>query len=315
METFFPNSLEEAQQLSGEYRAGGTDVQARQVLGIRTEGVVDLSFIEGLASVKLNADKYCRIGSMIRLSELASHELVADQYALLAEAAGKLATPQIRNRSTLGGSLLQRTRCPYFRQPGFDCLKKGDDVCSVRRSEEPLPVCMDLGPCAFPHPATLGMVLLAFDAKVELHNGEQLSMSDLYGDGSDPVWEHQLQNGHIAVAVCWPPAWENEQSAYFRLMHRAASEWPVIECACRLLVHGDVIQEARIAVGAVANIPVRLTAAEQLLVGKTISLELLQQAAATALGTAAIDEQHYKAKLLPGVVLETLSRACGLHVG
>lgn len=315
METFFPNSLEEALQLSGEYRAGGTDVQARQVLGIRTEGVVDLSLIEGLASVRLDADKYCRLGSMIRLSELATHKLISDQYSLLAEAAGKLATPQIRNRSTLGGSLLQRTRCPYFRQVGFDCLKKGDDACSMRRSDEPLPVCIDLGPCAFPHPATLGMVLLAFDARVELHNGEELSIGDLYGDGADPGQEHQLQRGQIMVGVCLPPAWENEKSAYFRLMHREASEWPVIECACRLLADGDVIQKARIAVGAVANTPVRLMAAERLLVGKTISLELLQEAAAVALDMHSADDQHYKAKLLPGVVLETLSRACGLHVG
>ena len=316
METFFPNSLEEALHFSGEYRAGGTDVQARQVLGIRTAPIVDISQLGGLAGLTEQPDGGYRLGSMIRLSELAVDEMITTRYPLLATAAGVLATPQIRNRSTLGGALLQHTRCPYYRQQGFACLKKGDDTCSLRRDSAPLAVGIDLGPCAFPHPSTLGMVLLAFDGWVELHNGSSLTMSELYGDGADPARDHQLSPGDLVTAVGLPLAWENEQQAYFRLMQREASEWPIIECACRLRVEGGIVRESRIVVGGIANVPLRLSAPERMLKDSPVSLDTLQSAAAAIVesGEYPLDLNHYKTRLLPGVLLETLARACGLNI-
>lgn len=309
MQTYFPASPEEALTFTGEYRAGGTDVQARQNKGLRSEDIIDLSKIEGYADISFDSEGNCRIGSLRRLSYLAEDSGLLRHFPLLAEASGKLATPQIRNMATLGGALLQLTRCPYFRQIGFDCLKKGDASCSFRESGLELPICLDMGSCAYPHPSTLGMVLLTFDASLEWQDVSLLPIAELYRPESI---EYGLSPQKILAAVRLNAASSAEQSSYFRLINRAESEWPEIECAVRLLMDGTTIREARIAVGGIANIPLRLPASEKVLQGQELTITVLEKAAAAAQETQYTVLDNYKWKLLPGTVLETLLRAGGL---
>lgn len=305
MQTYFPSNPEEALTFTGEFRAGGTDVQARQNKGLRSDNIIDLNNIEGYADISFDPEGNCRIGSLRRLSALAEDSALLRYFPLLAEASGKLATPQIRNMATLGGALLQQSRCPYYRQQGFDCLIKGDANCSFRKSGLELPVCLDLGPCAYPHPSTLGMVLLTFDAALEWQDRSLLPIAELFGDRSEALKT-------ILAAVRLKAPVGAEKSAYFRLINRAESEWPEIECAVRLLMDGTTIREARIAVGGIANIPLRLPASEKVLQGQELSIPVLQKAAAAAQETQYTALNNHKWKLLSGTVLETLLRAAGL---
>lgn len=314
MQSYFPQTLEEAGKLSGEYRAGGTDVQARQISGIQNEAIIDLGKIEGLAELAVQTEGQYRLGAMMRITELAENPQIRSHYSLLAEAAGGIATPQIRNMSTLGGALLQRSRCPYFREPDFECLKRGDENCGLRASGKALPLCFDLGPCAYPHPSTLGMVLLAYDAQVELQDKSLIKVADLYGQGSDNSLEHTLKSQEILTAVWLPKPMESEKSAYFRLMNRSESEWPLIECAVRLFHKGNLIEDASITVGGIATVPLRLTVCEEVLKGQPVSPELFEKAALAVSQMNYPIVKEYKWTLLPSVIQETLSIASGIGV-
>src|SRR5690606_15594005 len=117
-----PTTLEEAARVDGEYRAGGTDLLARRRLGLHSGVVLDLTRIPGLVGVE-QLDEGVRIGALTRIADVATAPIIAGSYPALASTAASLATPQIRAAGTVGGNLLQRNRCPYYRHPHFSCFK------------------------------------------------------------------------------------------------------------------------------------------------------------------------------------------------
>jgi xanthine dehydrogenase YagS FAD-binding subunit len=323
----FARSVEEAVAgLPGEPRAGGTDLQERRRRGIARGPIVDLSRVPGLARIAPRAGGGVAIGALTRLSAVAADPALARDYPGVSRAARALATPQIRAVATVGGCLLQRTQCPYFRHPAFTCFKKGGATCPARAGHHEYGVCFDLGPCVHPHPSTLGLALLAYDAQVEIHDERALSMADLYGDGSDPTRDHLLGEGRLLTHVVLPPPdfgldlaadptsqIENPQSAaaYVRAAARAAAEWPLVEVVARL--HWDergLIRLARVAAGGVANIPLRLPHVEAALLGQPATPDVLARAAAGAgAGATPLPQTGYKVALLARTVLEALEQA------
>jgi xanthine dehydrogenase YagS FAD-binding subunit len=238
----------------------------------------------------------------------------------VSRAARALATPQIRAIATVGGCLLQRTQCPYFRHPEFECFKKGGATCPARAGHHEHGVCFDLGPCVYPHPSTLGLALLAYDVQLEIHDGRALAVADLYGDGSDPTRDHLLGEHQLLTHVVLPPppdfgldSAEDPQSgaAYVRATARAAAEWPLVEVVARL--HWDargLIRLARVAAGGVANIPLRLPRVEAALLGQPVTPEVIARAAAVAgAGATPLPQTGYKVALLARTVLEALEQA------
>lgn len=307
--------ISDALGASGEYRAGGTDVQERRRSGITRDGVVDIATLPGLDRITREQDGTARVGALVTIDAFARDPHIAAAYPGLAQAAGGLATPQIRKAGTMGGSLLQRVRCWYFRHPAFDCYKKGGSTCPLREGEHHHGVCIDLGPCAYPHPSTIGMALLAYHGQVMLHDGTPLTIEALYGDGHDPHRDHLLTPDQILTEILLPAPTPNERSAYFRTISRAAAEWPLVECVVRLVIQDNRITLARVAVGGVANIPLRLTGVEQALEGQPPSDPVLATAAALAkTGTNPLPGTGYKVELLERTVLETLERALGREV-
>lgn len=306
----FPTDVKSAAEKGAIVRAGGTDLVERRHLGLAPGPLVDLRDVAGLGEIASAEGGGLTIGAMARLCTLAEHAEVAAGYPAFSSAAGALATPQIRAVATLGGSLLQRVRCWYYRNPEVDCLKKGGGTCYARRGDHLYHACFDLGPCVAVHPSTLGMVLLAYEAQVTVEGARDRSVAALLGDGSDPRREHTLEDGAVLTTVVLPPPRAGERSAYFRTIARARSEWPLVEVVARLVEDDGRIAQAFIAVGGVAPVPLRLPKVEAALAGAEPTSEAFAAAAELARdGASPLSMTGYKVDLLAATVLETLERA------
>jgi len=303
-------SLDEAVKIPGEYLAGGTDLMARRRVENSGDPLVDIRGITGLDTMTTAEDGTAALGALVTLQDVAADTTINQHYPGLAQSASSLATPQIRNMATLGGSLLQRTRCMYYRHPEFTCFKKGGPNCPARDGHSPNGVIFDLGPCVHPHPSTMGMALLAYDAQFVTYGSEPRPIAELYGDGSNPLFDHTLEPGEILAYLILPPSMAGEKSAYFRTTSRAAAEWPMVEILVRLVREDDQIKFARIAVGGVANIPLRLTIVEDALVGQPANKEIVREAAASAAeGANPLSDSAYKVDILVGTVVQALKMA------
>ncbi len=310
----FPTSLTQIEAPgSGDapvVRAGGTDLGERRKLGLAPGPLLDLRDLPDLDTVEWDGLGAATVGTKVRIAEAAADPALQKAYPGFTLAAGALATPQIRAVATLGGNLLQANRCWYYRNPDVTCLKKGGAECFARKGDHLYHSCFDLGPCACVHPSTLGMVLMAYDATVMVHGAGDRSVAELYGDGSDVRADHQLEPGAVLTHVVLPPPQPREQAAYFRAISRSRSEWPLVEVVVRVVLEGDTVRFARVAMGGVAPVPLRLPKVEAALVGGPLTAETMTKAAALAKeGASPLPMTGYKVDLVEGTVLETLERA------
>ncbi len=306
--TSFPRTFDDVIAATGEIRAGGTDVQARRLGGISRGPLVDLQKLPGLDRIEASEHGPTWIGAMVRIAALADDKQIQARYPGLAAAAADTATPQIRSVATVGGNLLQKTRCSYYRHPATSCYKKGGDSCPARDGNHLFGVCLDLGPCIAPHPSTLGMALLAYDAQVEVHGRAPISVSALYGDGSNPYADHQLATGELLTGVLLPQPLPGERAVYLRTSSRALAEWPLIEVLIRVVAQ-ERISFAGVAVGGVANIPLRLKQLEENLIDQPACAATLERAVDAAVATIdPLPVTEYKARLLRECLVEALEQ-------
>jgi xanthine dehydrogenase YagS FAD-binding subunit len=294
-----------------EFRAGGTDLMERRRSGVSRGPVQDLGRRPELSTVEWRGDGGATVGALVTIAELAADPRVAAGYPGLAAAAGGLATPQIRRVGTVGGNLLQRSRCWYFRHPATSCLKKGGTDCPARSGNHRYGVLFDLGPCVAPHPSTLGAALLAYAASVDTDRRSGLPVADVFGDGADGTRDHRLGTGELLTRVSLPPPVPGERAAYFRAISRAYAEWPLAEAVVRLgIADGGAVAWAAVAVGGVAPVPLRLPSVEAALAGQPATPAAFSAAAAIAVeGANPLPLTGYKAPLLAGTVTEALERA------
>ena len=246
-----------------------------------------------------------RVGAATTLAELAADPLAAP-YRALVQAARQIATPQVRAMATVAGNLLQRTRCPYFRNLGFACLKKGDADCAARTgTEQPRGTGLIADGCVWPHPSTLATVLMAYDARVERHAEPALSVGELIGDGADR--DHTLPTGSLVTAVLLPDA--DAHSSYVRASARRRADWPLAEVAICLRMTDSVVRQASAVAGALATAPVRLHTVEEALSGRRMTSAGIR-AAADTVGTltGGSHEAAYKLTLVRGLVHDALTQ-------
>jgi xanthine dehydrogenase YagS FAD-binding subunit len=322
---YFPRTIEEARQATGEIRAGGTDVQARRAVGTATGDLVDLRDLPDHAAIEeipaeqadsspegaSPAKPALRIGAMVRCAQLAADARIQSGYPALSRCANG-PIPEVARIATVGGALLQRVRCPYFRSPEFHCLKAGGSECYALGGDHLRHVCFFTGPCIAPHPSSLGMVLLAHEVQIEVNGSELRPISELFEPGNDPTREHTLSKDEILTAVLLGPPMPGETSVYLRALEGNSDEWPLVEVMVRLVVESGSISFARVTMGAVANAPLRLQQVEEALVGKKVSGETLSAAAALAVqGAAPLPDTAYKLQLIPVIVLDALKQAVG----
>lgn len=305
-------------ELDAEYRAGGTDLQERRAHEHEPRALVDLRDLEAFGDIEPNAGGL-RIGAGASLQRVADHPAVRTSWPGVAEACGALGTPQVRAVATLGGNLAQAPRCWYYRHPDHSCLRKGGDACLARGGDHLWHVCFDTDPCAAPHPSTAALALLAYEAEVEL-----ALPADSAAPEAPPKRERvpveavlatdaltQIHPSALLTAVHLGAPLPRERSAYVRASSRALAEWALVEVCVRLRLGADeVVDFARVTVGAVAPTPLRLTAVEQAVVGQPASPERFEAAAALATaGAKPLPMTGYKLELLAGAVLTALELA------
>ncbi len=290
-----------------EWRAGGTDIQDRHRRHLSIGTPVDIPARPDLIALEWDPDGGVTIGALVRIATIAGDDRMRTSYAGLAAAAGDLATPQIRAVATVGGGLLQRTRCWYYRA-GFSCFKSGGDACPARDGDHRYGACFDLGPCVWPHPSTLGMALAAYEAQVVLQNGRTMTIAELYGDGSDPRCDHRLLQGELLSRVRLAPPIAGERSSYVRVAGRALAEWPYVEVVARAALDDrGRVSFARVSLGGVANVPIRLDALERALHGKPLDRSTVEALAVDALTNFAIvSDVQYKLAMIPVAIADAL---------
>ena len=303
----FPTSFDDLSVPPGAVvRAGGTDLQERLRSHNAQPDLVDLTGIVGFAGIA-DGPSGTRVGAGTRLATVARD--LAGRYPALAVTAGSLATPQVRAQGTIGGNLTQRTRCWYYRHPEIDCLKSGGDDCPARTGRHLYGVVFDRSACVHPHPSSVAMALLTYDATVVLADGTVLSVGDLLGDGTDPTRDHLLGDGAVIAAVELPEPWPDERGAYFRSISRFEAEWPLVECVVRARFEGDRVAECGIGLGGVATVPLRMGRAEGMLTGGTLDDATIAAVADSCTdGANPLPETGYKVDLVAATVQETLER-------
>jgi len=292
-----------------ELLAAGTDLLERRRSGISRGPLSELPRTDDNTQIVWKDDGAAVIGGMVAIAEVAGDRRVAGAYPGLAAAAGGLATPQIRSVATIGGNLAQRSRCWYYRNPHMACLKKGGDTCPARAGNHLYGVIFDLGPCVAPHPSTLAAALLAYDATVTTSLRADIGIATLLGDGRDGTRDHTLQAGEHIVSIDLPRPLAGERAGYRRAIARTYAEWPLVEAVARIVPEGDRVGLARIAVGGVAPVPLRLPAVEDALAGKRLDETTIAAVAKlAAVGAKPLAMTGYKVPLIEGLIADLLGR-------
>jgi xanthine dehydrogenase YagS FAD-binding subunit len=311
-----PTTLPQALELLAEkpgavLKAGGIDLldHMKERL-LEPPRLVDLKSVPGLAGIAAEPDGSLRIGPLATLAQVAAHPGVRKTHPALAQACAEAASPQIRNVATIGGNVLQRPRCWYYRLESYRCLKKGGDVCYAVGGENRYHVIFGGGPSYAAHPSNAAVPLVAFGAAFTLESAKgkrTIAAADFFLPPSkDPERENQLAEGEVLTEIRVPPA-AGARSAYDEVRERAAFDWPLVCVAAAVKPEGGVVREARIVLGAVAPIPWRSTRAEQALVGKPLEEGSATAAARAAIiGAAPLEQNGYKVALVQTLVRRTL---------
>lgn len=267
-------STEEAlSSLSPSHRplAGGTDLLPRlkQEL-IAPETLVDIKQAALPRGIERGSDGL-NIGALTTISELAADRELRRDYALLGQAAELTATTQIRNRATLGGNLLQRPRCWYYRNPRVHCWLKGGDDCPAEQGHNEHHALYGDSPCRAVHPSDLAGCLLALDASVTLSSSDgerQLALSNFF---TLPEDEHRQENvirdQELLTSIHIPAASEGWDSLYLKTMDRKVWAFALVGLAVLIKTDGDTIEDIRLVGNGLAPIPWRLTSCEDHLRG------------------------------------------------
>jgi len=311
-----PQSVAQARELLAEkpgsvLKAGGIDVldHLKEHL-VEPPRLVNLKAVPGLDSISADPDGGLRLGPLATLAKVAASPEVRRSHAALAEACGEAASPQIRNVATLGGNVLQRPRCWYYRLESYRCLKKGGDVCYAVGGENRYNVIFGGGPSYAPHPSNAAVALVALGASFVLE-GPKGTRTVPAGEffvlpSRDAQRENDLQPGEVLTEVRVPPA-AGARSTYDAVRERDGFDWPLVSVAAALKLEGRTVREARLVLGAVAPVPWRATRAEQALVGRPLGDEAAAAAArAATVGAAPLSDNGYKVGLVQSLVRRTL---------
>lgn len=278
--------------------------------------VVNLREVPGLDTIVEEDDGGLRIGPMVTLASLADHPLLGARYAVLSEILRGSASPQIRNVATLGGNLLQRPRCWYFRSHAYRCLRKGVGHCFAISGENQYHAIFDNAACAIVHPSTIATALVALDAMVELTDAaaasRQLALEDFFvGPERDLQHENDLKAQEILTAIRLPKLPGNVRMAHLRQGEKDSFDWPLADVAVVLDVDQDgACKRAAIILGAAAPVPHRAKTAEAALIGRRIDKSAAAQAGRAALdGATPLAKNAYKLALFETLVRRAILKA------
>jgi xanthine dehydrogenase YagS FAD-binding subunit len=307
---------------SHHFRAGGIDLLDRLKEGLEAPShLIELRALNDEFSARMQgvnpSTEGISIGALSTLSELAEAEL-PPAFSAIQQAAGAAANPGIRNAATVGGNLLQRPRCWYYRDKEIVCLKKGGTRCFAIDGENRYHAVLGGGPVYIVHPSSLGSPLLALGAQAVIAgvDGKErvIDLSELFHlPTTDPQTEHTLAPGEVLLELRLPPAGENQRSNYQVAKERAVYDWPLAEASVSLSLEGGLMKDVRIGLGHVAPVPWDASNAAKLLEGKKPDAALFQQAGRTAFVDASpLRDNAYKVRLGGALIRKALHAATDL---
>jgi xanthine dehydrogenase YagS FAD-binding subunit len=314
-----PNSIQDAQKLLDQHGpeawvlAGGLDSFDWLKDRIKKPNtVVDLSGVEELKGIRETGNGL-EIGAMTTLTEVVQHPVIKSKYSLLSQSAELVASPQIRNQGTIGGNVSQDTRCWYYRA-GWPCYRAGGNICyadtPVGRNREHAILHADR--CVAVNPSDTAPALIALDAKFVIHNrkGERVVDAEDYfvGPDIDITRLNILQPGDLLTAIRIPSTWAGAQFYFEKVRDRNVWDFALMNVASAILLSGDTIGRARIAVNGAAARPLRLASVENAISGKQRNAGTGEMAGKLAVQSAVpLEFNAYKIPLMRNLVKRSIT--------
>jgi xanthine dehydrogenase YagS FAD-binding subunit len=273
----------------------------------RTSAVVDLSGIAALKGIR-ERDAGLEIGALTTLAEIETDSVIRERYGVLAQAAGRVASPQIRNAGTLGGNLSQDARCWYYRG-GVDCYRAGGNTCyaDTPEGQNREHAVFGASRCVAVTPSDTANAMVALDASMVLTSskGERIVPAAHFFVGPAVNIRRMtvIEPGEILTAVRLPATWSGAKFYFEKVADRATWDFALVSIAAAFKMDGDTIREAHVVCGAVACVPHRLAAVERALVGAARTSETAERVAALATsGANALQFNQFKLPLLENLV-------------
>jgi xanthine dehydrogenase YagS FAD-binding subunit len=306
-----------AKDPAAKFIAGGTnllDLMKRNVM--QPDRLVDITRLP-LKDMK-ETDNTLHIGSLALNSDVADHDSVRSRYSLLSQALNAGASAQLRNMATVGGNLMQRTRCPYFYDTAMPCNKREPGTgCGALKGFNRMHAIFGASEhCIAVNPSDMNVALVSLDAMVHVtgpKGSRIIPIKDFHRlPGDHPEKDTTLDKNELITEVTIPQV-PLTHVHYLKIRDRASYAFALISVAAGLQLDGDTIIQARLAMGGVAHKPWRLTSAEQALKGKKVSVQAFEQAATIAMqGAKGYGDNNFKLQLGPQSIVEALRIASGV---
>jgi xanthine dehydrogenase YagS FAD-binding subunit len=304
-----PASARDLVAQDGRYLAGGIDLLAEMKEYIAEPKIlVNIKSLPGLNKIEPD-DKSWSIGANVTVADLENHEGLKRTFPGLQQAASEVGSQQIRNVATVGGNLAQHSRCWYYRHRDVLCLKKGGDTCYARHGENKYHSLFTGNTCISPVVSNLAVAFAALDARVIVQRGEKtlpMTIAELYAKAWDnPTAHHSLDPGDLILKVQLPV--QSQRSAYLQVSEKAMFDWALVSCAAAAKVDAGKLSQARIVLGAIANVPHQVKAADDLFEGKQLDAALADKAADLILAKAEpLSDNAYKLPIARTLIRRTL---------
>ena len=298
-----------------QFLAGGTNLIDLIKMGVLSpERLVDINGLplKGIEKTPTGL----RIGALATNSAVADHPLVLQGYPLLSLAINAGASPQLRNMATVGGNMMQRTRCNYFFDTAMPCNKRSPGSgCGALEGYNRMHALFGASDkCIAVNPSDMNVAMVALDALVHVKGpkGERkIPFADFHRlPGDHPEKDNTLERGELIMAVDLPAASFNKNVCYLKIRDRSSYAFALVSAAVALKMDGGTITDARLAMGGVAHKPWRLHATEAFLKGRPASEDTFKQAAQIAMqGAKAYEYNKFKLTLAPNVIVQALKSA------
>jgi xanthine dehydrogenase YagS FAD-binding subunit len=312
-ELYQPDSVQGAVKLSKDVEkswllAGGQDsYDWFKDRAKRPEALIDITGIAALKGVRETADGL-EVGALTTLTEISRNELVLGKYSLLAAAAGRVASPQIRNAATLGGNLCQDARCWYYRA-GVDCYRAGGNTCyaDTPQGQNREHCLFGAARCIAVTPSDVAPAVVALEGAIVIAGGEGervVPAEEFFiGPAVDITRMTILKPGEVVTAVRLPKKWAGAKFYFEKVCDRATWDFALVNVASAMHIDGGTIKDARIVCGAVECVPRRLNAVEQAVIGQPQNDDTALIAGRTASqGATAVQYNGYKIPLMENLV-------------
>jgi xanthine dehydrogenase YagS FAD-binding subunit len=313
------HALRLGQQAGAHFLGGGTNLLDLVKGDVEHPmRLVDLTRI-GLDQVSETSDGAVRIGALARNSDVANHPLVRQRYPLLSQALLSGASAQLRNMATMGGNLMQRTRCPYFTDTAFDMCNKrmpGSGCGALKGFNRTHAILGASQACIAVNPSDMNVALAALDAVITVSSprGERaIPIGQFHRlPGNAPQADTVLLPGEMIISIDLPASPFARHASYLKVRDRASYAFALVSVGALLDIDNSVVSGARIALGGVAHKPWRVPAAEEALVGSVLSDATAQRAAALlTAGAVGLKDNQFKIALVQRAIVRALRQAEG----